>query len=73
MRHFLATTTRASGEIAIREILKADPEAIVSHGQDNKTMLRVASEFFDEDKLEAVPGVVHAVDIDAMNLVKASL
>jgi len=73
MRHFIATTTRASADIAMREILLADPEAIVTHRQDNKTLLRVASEIFDEDKLEAIPGVVHAVDIDAMNLVKASL
>lgn len=73
MRHFLATTTRASAEIAIVEILKADPEAIVSHNRDNKTLLRVASEILDEDKIESLPGVAHAVDLDAMELVKASL
>lgn len=66
MKKFYVTSTASHAEAVMREILRLDPIALISHRRENKTLLLVASEALSEWTLEAIDGVGHAVNITKM-------
>ena len=66
MKSFYVTTTRTSAEMVRQEILRLDDLAALQYRRENKTLLVVTSNSLDEDRLEMIPGVAHAVNLASL-------
>ncbi len=66
VKSYYVTTTKTHAESVMREILRLDLEATLSHRRDNNTLLLVRGNKFSELTLEAIDGVAHAVALTAL-------
>ncbi len=63
MKTFYVTVTRATSDLVRQEILRLDSLAAIQYRREVKTLLMVNSSCLTEERLEAIPGVSHAVNI----------
>ncbi len=61
MKAFYVTTTAKQADNVMKEILRVDSDATISHRANNTTCLLVRSACMSEWTLEALDGVAHAV------------
>lgn len=66
MRFYYVTTTAPQAETVMKEILRVDGEATISHRRENKTLLLVHSARLTEWSLESISGVAHAVALSSI-------
>lgn len=66
--NFIITTTELASALVIAEIFRIDPNALIAHRQGNMTVMRVRTRRMTVFTLDAIPGVAHAVNADALLL-----